>query len=51
MKSTSYVYMETEDEVSIINLNDEKSFNALSHSVLEELFYCLKMPIPTNRQK
>ena len=42
MKSTSYVYMETEDEVSIINLNDEKSFNALSHSVLEELFLLLK---------
>ena len=41
MKTTSYVYMETEEEASVINLNDEKSFNALSHSVLEELFLLL----------
>ena len=41
MISTSYVYMETEKEASVINLNDEKSFNALSHSVLEELFLLL----------
>ena len=42
MKSTDYVHTEREEEASIINLNDDKSFNSLSHSVLGQLLLLLK---------
>ena len=42
MNPTNYVHMEREEEATIINLNDDKSFNSLSHSVLDQLFVLLK---------
>ena len=41
-KSNHLVTLEKEEEVSLISLNDEGSFNSLSKNLLKELFEALK---------
>ena len=41
-KANSLVTLEKEEEVSLISLNDEDSFNSLSESLLKELFASLQ---------
>ena len=41
-KSNHLVALEKEEEVSLISLNDEGSFNSLSKNLLNELFEALK---------
>ena len=41
-KSNPLVTLEKEEEVSLISLNDEGSFNSLSKNLLKELFESLK---------
>lgn len=41
-KSSPLVTLEKEEEVSLISLNDEGSFNSLSKNLLKELFLALK---------
>ena len=41
-KSNQLVALEKEEEVSLISLNDEGSFNSLSKNLLNELFEALK---------
>ena len=41
-KSSPLVTLEKEEEVSLISLNDEGSFNSLSENLLKELFLALK---------
>ena len=41
MSSRSHVYVEKEEEVSIVNLDDRSSFNSLSYEVLGQLFNLL----------
>ena len=38
MKNDNLVVIEKEEEVSLITLNDESSFNALSEDLLNKLF-------------
>ena len=38
MKNDNLVVIEKEEEVSLITLNDEGSFNALSEDLLNKLF-------------
>ena len=41
-QSNALVTLQKEEEVSLINLNDEGSFNSLSENLLKELFAVLK---------
>ena len=42
MKNDNLVVIEKEEEVSLITLNDESSFNALSEDLLNKLFLVLQ---------
>ena len=42
MKAKNLVTLEKEEEVSLISLNDQSSFNSLSEDLLKELFAILK---------
>ncbi len=41
MKNKKFILKEQEDDISLVSLNDESSFNALSEKLLNELFIAL----------
>jgi len=51
MKTKKLVILEKEEKVSLISLNDEKSFNSLSNELLKELIVVLKEADEDNSTK
>ena len=51
MKTKNLVILEKEEEVSLVSLNDEGSFNSLSVDLLNELFAVLKEADDDNSTK